>query len=226
MMGEALNQEGYTVLGVRLPGHATRQADLPRTRWQDWLAAVEDGWHLLRGAADPIVLVGLSMGGALSLLFASGRYAAECSVAGVVAMSTPYDLKPDPRFPFIRLLHPLVPQVMKGPSDFRDAQMGKEHVSYPAYPTRSIAELRDVLAEMRAALPEVTAPALLIHARGDTGGGFFDPLSMEKIHAALGSREKEMRWVENSGHIITRDQARAVVFQAALDFIHRITRPH
>jgi esterase/lipase len=79
---------------------------------------------------------------------------------------------------------------------------------------------------MRAALPEVTAPALLIHARGDTGGGLFDPLSMEKIHAALGSREKEMRWVENSSHIITRDQARAVVFQAALDFIHRITRPH
>ncbi len=224
LLGEALHREGYSVLGVRLAGHATCQADMPRTRWWDWVASVEDGWHLLRGATERIVVAGLSMGGILSLLFASQRYTENCPVAGVIAMSTPYDLKADPRLPFIRLLHPLMPQVKKGPSDYRDLEMARDHVDYPAYPTRSIAELCDLLAVMRQALPEVAVPVLLMHARGDSGGGFFDPLSMEKIHAALGSREKEMLWIENCGHILPRDLPREIVFRAASDFIRRVTQ--
>ena len=42
-LGKHLAGQGHTVLGLRLPGHATRPADLKRMRWRDWLAAVEDG---------------------------------------------------------------------------------------------------------------------------------------------------------------------------------------
>ena len=48
-MGEYLHQRGFSVLGVRLTGHATRPEDLQRARWQDWLLSVEDGWQLLKG---------------------------------------------------------------------------------------------------------------------------------------------------------------------------------
>jgi carboxylesterase len=222
-MGEALHREGYSVLGVRLAGHATRQEDMLRTRWQDWVASVEDGWHLLSGAAEQIVVAGLSMGGILSLLFASPQFAGRCPVAGVIAMSTPYDLVPDPRLPFIRLLHPLIPQVQKGSPDWCDPQVALNHIDYPAYPTRAIVELRDLMAEMRLALPGVTVPTLLMHARGDSGGGFFDPQSMEKIHAALGSQDKAMLWIENSGHVVTCDLQCGSVFLAASNFVRRVT---
>jgi len=43
---------------VRLAGRATRPEDMIRSRYDDWLASVEDGYHLLRGEADQVVLVG------------------------------------------------------------------------------------------------------------------------------------------------------------------------
>jgi carboxylesterase len=221
-LGEALAQEGYTVLGVRLAAHATQPKDMLRARWQDWLVSAEDGWHLLRGAADQIVVGGLSMGGMLALLLASERWAERCPVAGVISMSTPYAFVSDPRLPFIRLLHPFIPEVKKGPSDWRDPQAAQDHAEYPAYPTRAIAELIDLAAEMRRALPTVRVPALLMHARGDSGGGFFDPDSMPKLHACLGSQQKEMLWLEDCGHVITRDARRVQVFQAASAFLRRV----
>ena len=56
-----------------------------RSRWQDWLLSVEDGYNLLRSCTDQVFLLGLSMGGVLSL-----TAAAQLDVRGVVAMSTPY----------------------------------------------------------------------------------------------------------------------------------------
>ena len=83
-MGEYLNQHGYTCLGVRLAGHATQPEDMVRSRWADWTASVEDGYNLLSGLTDDIFLVGLSMGGILSLLM-STRLAPR--VKGVVAVT-------------------------------------------------------------------------------------------------------------------------------------------
>src|SRR5512139_3111646 len=91
-MGEYLNGQGYTCLGIRLAGHATTPEDMIRSRWTDWAASVEDGYHLLRGMTDRIFLAGLSMGGVLSLLMST-----RLDVAGVVAMSTPYMLPNDPK---------------------------------------------------------------------------------------------------------------------------------
>ena len=214
-MGEYLAGEGHTVLGIRLAGHATCMQDMVRTRWPDWVASVEDGWHILNGAAQRVFVIGLSMGGVLALLFAS-RY----PVAGVIAMSTPFALPDDPRLPFIKLLSWFQPRTQKGPPDWQDPEAAREHVSYADYPTRSIAELRDLLAAMRLALPAVTAPALLMHSRQDGG---VDPTDMERIHAALGSQDKRMLWLDNCGHVITREPERQRVFEAAARFIRQMS---
>src|SRR5215211_7952180 len=70
-MGEFLNQQGYTCLGIRLAGHATNPEDMIRSNWTDWTASVEEGYRLLRGVSDSILLMGLSMGGILSLLMST-----------------------------------------------------------------------------------------------------------------------------------------------------------
>jgi carboxylesterase len=215
-MGEYLSQAGHTVLGIRLAGHATCMEDMVRTRWQDWLSSVEDGYYLLRNATKRIFLMGLSMGGVLSLLFAAKQ-----PVAGVVAMSTPYELPKDPRLRFVKWLHWFYPSVPKGAPDWHDPEAAKDHVHYPVYPTRAIAELRDLLTEMRASLVQVRTPVLLIHSRQDRG---VLPENANKIYERLGSQEKEILWLEQSGHVITREPERLKVFTAALQFIHRITQ--
>ena len=219
-LGEYLAGIGHTVLGVRLFAHATRPDDMLRARWRDWVASVEDGWHLLNGACDTIFIMGLSMGGALSLLVASEDYARRLPVVGVVAMSTPFELVRDPLLPYVQYLGRIRPRVEKGPPDWRNPEAESLHIAYPYYPTRAIAELRDLLAEMRQNLPGVRVPGLLMHSRLDRDGSF-DPDSMTKIYERLGSREKEMIWLENSGHVITREPEQEKVFQACADFIHR-----
>jgi carboxylesterase len=210
-MGEYLGDQGYTILGVRLAGHATRLEDMMRMHWQDWFASVEDGYYLLKGCVDQVFIIGLSMGGILSLLFASQH-----PVSGVVAMSTPYALPDDPRLPFLRILSVLMPTVKKGPPDWHNPEASKDHVDYPYNPTRGIIQLRDLLAEMRSALPSVRAPTLIIHSRQD---GSVAPVNAEQIFTALGSPKKQLFWVENSGHLIPREPDRLLAFTKVNEFI-------
>jgi Esterase/lipase len=67
MLADHLHQAGYTVLAPRLFGHATQPQDMNRARWQDWMASVEDGLNLLKTCTRRQVVMGLSMGGMLTL---------------------------------------------------------------------------------------------------------------------------------------------------------------
>jgi carboxylesterase len=223
-MGEYLNRElGFTCLGVRLAGHATIPEDMIASRWTDWTVSVEDGYSLLRGVTDTIYLIGLSMGGALSLLM-STRLAQR--VKGVVAMSTPYKLPDDPRLRHIEWISKIVPFMPKSDeepgADWFDKEAWKDHVSYPQNPVRSIGELNKLLGEMRAALPKVNVPVCLIHSKDD---GYVWPENMEHIYAGLvNAEDKTKLLVTGSGHIVTRDAARHQVFEIARDFIRRVEK--
>lgn len=216
-MGEYLHARGLTVLAIRLAGHATSPADLVRTRWQDWMASVEDGLNLLRDCCDQVFIAGLSLGGALTLLAA-----AHFPVQGAIALSTPYNLPNDWRLNYVRLFKYLQPRVEKGPPDWHNLAAASDHVDYPYYPTAAIAELRDILAEMRAALPTIRVPVLLAHSRNDRG---VDPANMNRIYETLGSADKHLVWVENSGHVVTRENDRQMVFAAAWQFIQAHLKP-
>jgi carboxylesterase len=218
-MGEFLNGQGYTCLGIRLTGHATHPEDMIRSNWTDWAASVEDGYHLLRGLTDQIFLIGLSMGGILSLLMAT-----HLEVMGVVAMSTPYKLPDDPRLRKIDWISRIVafmPKSSEEPgSSWFDKAAWQDHISYPQNPVRSIGQLNKLLGEMRAALPQIRVPVLLIHSRNDD---YIVRDSMEMIYADLhNASDKTELYVSGSGHVITRDAARQQVFQSALEFIQRI----
>jgi carboxylesterase len=214
-MGEYLAGQGHSVLGIRLAGHATCPEDMVRTRWRDWVASVEDGWNILCGSTQRIFLMGLSMGGVLSLEFAS-RF----PVAGVVTMSTPFALH-DQRLAFASPLSTIIPHINKGLPDWHNPEAFKDHVEYPYNPTRSIAELIDLLSVMREALPKVTAPVLLVHSHQD---GSLPSENMTAIYEHLGSKDKQMMYVENSGHVIPREPERMRVFQAVQAFVERVCK--
>lgn len=220
-LGEYLHQQGFTVLGVRLTGHATRPDDMIRSHDTDWLASVEDGFHLLAGSVRHIYLLGLSMGGVLSLTAAS-----YLPVKGVVAMSTPYLIPARNRLKYVDLIAFFMPYLPKTKEEkpgtgWFDPEAWKEHVSYPRNPTRSVGQLDRLLAKMRTALPRVKVPVLLIHSRDDQ---YVWQESMPSIYHDLGSTDKQMLWIEKSGHVVTRDAQRETVFKAAADFVRRIEK--
>jgi alpha-beta hydrolase superfamily lysophospholipase len=71
-LGEALNQRGFQVLGLRLPGHGTAPSGLTSVSWQDMATAVRLGMaHLsVRVGEKPIHIIGYSTGAPLALNFA------------------------------------------------------------------------------------------------------------------------------------------------------------
>jgi carboxylesterase len=220
-MGEYLNQQGYTCLGVRLAGHATQPEDMIRSQYTDWIASVEDGFHLLCGITDQIFLAGLSMGGILSLLMSTSLIP---RVKGVVAMSTPDRLPRDYPIWFLQAISPFVkfrPKSREKPgSGWFDHDAYQEHVSYPQNPVRPTAELKKLIIEMRAALPKVDVPVLLMHSKDDT---YVLPENMDRIYAGLvNAREKTKLYITGSGHVLPRDAARGRVLQSALEFIQRV----
>lgn len=218
-MGEYLNQNGYTCLGIRLAGHATDPEDMIRSNWTDWVASVEDGFSLLRDSSDAVFLVGLSMGGVLSLLMST-----RANVNGVVAMSTPYKLPDDPRLRHIDWIAKMIPYMPKsneepGASWF-DKEAWKDHISYPQNPVRSIGQLNKLLGEMRAALPKINVPVLLMHSKDDR---YVSPENMEMIFEDLkNASDRTKVYLTGSSHVVTRDAARRQVFESALEFIRRV----
>ena len=219
-MGKYLAEQGFSVLGVRLFGLATNPADANRARWHDWLASVEDGYHMLNGVASKIVAMGVSTGGAMSLLLARAF-----PLEGIVVMSTPAEL-PDKLAMRLRPVAPLVTRFWQfssddSPSDWHDKEAEKKQVHYPKIPNRAAAiELHDALHEASSHLDEVTVPVLLMYAEGD---GTTPPESAQAIHDRLASTDKQILWLNNSGHNIPRDADRQRAFEAAAAFTRRVT---
>jgi carboxylesterase len=218
-LGMFLNSRGYTCLGIRLTGHATDPQDMIRSNYADWTASVEDGYNLLRCLADRVILVGVSMGGVLTLLMST-----RLDVIAAVAMSTPYKLADDPRLRHIDLIARTVqfmPKSNGAPgSGWFDKEAWKDHISYPQNPVRSIGQLNRLLGEMRSALSQVHIPVLLIHSKDDD---YVLPENMELIYADLiNTSDKTKIYITGSGHVITRDAARQQVFQYVLDFIQKV----
>jgi carboxylesterase len=218
-MGEYLHRHGYTCLGIRLAGHATRPEDMIRARWTDWVASVEDGYEILRNVNKDIFLVGLSMGGVLSLLMST-----RLQVKGVIAMSTPTQLPTD--FPiwaieFLSRFMKYRPKTNLPPgSGWFDKTVYQDHIAYPKNPVRPAAELKKLMLEMMKALPRVTVPVLLMHSRDER---YVAPENLERVYAGLvNASDKTKLYLTGSGHVLPRDASREQVFQSALAFIQRI----
>src|SRR5207302_2493924 len=67
-----------------LPGHGTSLDDLETKGWDDWMATADASYRDLAVAGDPVVLVGLSMGGSLACWVAAEHAA---TVAALVAIN-------------------------------------------------------------------------------------------------------------------------------------------
>ena len=218
-MGEYLHQRGYTCLGILLAGHATQPEAMVRSRWTDWTASVEAGYHLLRGVSKDIFMIGLSMGGILALLTSTWL-----PVRGVIALSTPARLPSDYPIWLLKFASLFIKYRVKtnGPpgSGWFDKTAYEQHVAYPKNPVRSGAELKKLILEMHKALPQVTVPVLLMHSRDEK---YVLPDNLETIYNGLVNvSDKTKLYVTGSGHVLPRDASREQVFKAAVEFIQRV----
>jgi carboxylesterase len=195
---------------VLLAGHGTRVEDLRPTGWRDWYRSAYGGWQALQSLCARVFVIGQSLGGALSL-----HLAAHVPLAGVVSLSAP--LVTDLRLLWLaRILKFVWPYRKKGLSNIHDPEALAERVAYRSTPNRSNEQVVLFLRHLSEDLPEVHTPVLLMHARQDKT---VDPATMPSTFERLGAQDKQMIWLENSGHVVTVDYDRHVVCTAIERFI-------
>ena len=68
--GRELAAQGWSVRVPRLPGHGTRWQDMNLTTWQDWYAEADRALAELTASCSKVFVMGLSMGGSLTLRLA------------------------------------------------------------------------------------------------------------------------------------------------------------
>ncbi len=214
-MGNYLHEHGFTCLGIRLAGHATRLEDLEHVRWQDWYEDVINGIEMLRSCSKNIFLAGLSMGGVLTLL-AAAHYP---GITGAIAMSTPLTLGKDWRLIFAPHIKRIIKTVNKFGPDWQDQEMYSHHLEYPAFSTPGLVELMKMMKLMRENLPLIRVPVCLLHSQTDSGV----PIeNMVQLHELIGSEWKDMIAVQKGSHTMTCDSERQTVFERAFRFIQKV----
>jgi esterase/lipase len=72
-LAQALYAQGWTVQGLLLPGFGPQMAAMGEYSFEDWHAAVVQALESLQSQHSPVMLVGYSMGGALSIIAAAAR---------------------------------------------------------------------------------------------------------------------------------------------------------
>jgi carboxylesterase len=215
------------VCAPRLYGHGVEPAHLRRVHWQDWYLSALDGYHLLRRQCDQVFVLGLSMGGLLSL-----RLAADETLAGVVVMAAPLRLT-IPGVWLVHLLRHFGTTVMRfnraaDRINARIETLQRERgeavtgrVAYYEHSAAGTAELLKLQAEVKASLSRITAPTLLLFSEADR------TVPIENIDliakGLTACRDMQIVRLKESDHILTNDIEYTQVCESAWSFIQQIT---
>lgn len=134
-----------------LPGHGTNLDDMASSTWQQWSDAVDQAADELRSECNTIVIIGLSMGGALSLHTAAKR-----SDIAHIGLINPAVYVDSPFAPFAGALSAFVKRVPGIENAIN--KPGQDELAYPQVPLRSAGELFRGVREVRSELWRVHAP--------------------------------------------------------------------
>jgi len=213
-VAEALAEQGFTCVGPVLPGHCDSPEALNRIPYQEWVSAVLGVFDELAASHRRVYVVGLSLGGLLSL-----RLAAERPVAGGVVLAAPLRLgRVTERL--VPWLAPWLASVPKTP-DIRDDAARARHPGYDRMPLGSVAELILLQRDLVGRLANITAPLRLVYSREDRTVRVEDA---ERLREALVAADADVQYLENSGHVLPVDLERDRVASLAVDFLCKLNR--
>ena len=216
-VADALAAAGFRTRVPLLPGHGTTLEDLETTGWDDWVAAAEGAYAELAADAhgEPVVVVGLSMGGSLACRVAAGPAAGE-PPAGPAALIVINPFVDPPAASFQDALRQMLAQgVRRGPGIGGDvADPSSREVGYDELPIAPLLSLCAGLDDLLLRLPCITCPVLIVTSRTD----HVVPTVSSDMLADRVRGPVERVWLERSYHVATLDYDRGEVERRTVEF--------
>ena len=211
----ALADAGLTVEMPLLPGHGTDVADMVPTRWSDWSAAAEAAYLGLAARCDSVAVVGLSMGGSLSVWLGE-RHADIAALVLVNPLVVPDD-------GLVGLLQSMVDggEVLAPGVGSDIALPGAVESAYPELPLEAALSLFQGVTEVEANLGSVTCPVLLFSSPQDH---VVPPVSGDRVVEAVKGPVERIT-LERSYHVATLDYDKDEIEARTVEFVTRVLAP-
>jgi carboxylesterase len=217
-LGGYLAEQGYTVYSPLLAGHGTAPEHLRTTSWQDWVDSAQAGLPVLAAAGcTQIALVGLSLGGSISLYLAAQQPAAYLSV---VTINSPVFI-PTILQPALRWLgEGLLPFFDKGITDLPASEPARHSLTYSRTPLESVSVLISFLDQVNTALAQITTPTLVVYSRKDRLVPSFNAM---RIYSTISSFDKHLMVIHGNRHVLTLGPDAPHTFAAIGQFLGQHT---
>lgn len=211
-----LHGRGYSVRVPLMRAHGRSVAALTTASHADWFDDASTELQALRREHPWAAVVGLSMGGAIA-----ARLAAETATAvDALVLLAPYLDMPERiqriarATEYWRWMLPYFPS--GGEQSIRDADAAAGTLGHGILTPAALRAFYETMRAGASSLPRITAPALYIQSREDTR---IPVASAERAFHALGARDKQLVWLEGTGHVITVDFGHEYVFQLVAEWL-------
>jgi len=213
------------VKAILLPGHGTSPLDFEKVSVDILLESVVDNIIDLKKLYKTVIVLGHSMGGALSTL----SYV-KTNFDGLILASPYYGITPNPKLilppeKWIQYLSPFVRWVFTPPEQqpILRQEVATKIVSYHWIPSKAGLVAMEIAerAKRDAILAQITCPTLVIHSKKDSVAC---PNAVAQVFEKIQSQQKEMVWLENSDHVIFWDHDRDFVITKISEFIMNIKK--
>lgn len=216
-LAQHLNDAGFTVRVPRLPGHGTNAEDFLSASWRDWLRRTYDEYLELAATYTEVSVVGLSMGGVLTVL-AAERFGIPRIVLCAPALEVANRLIW--LTPIVGLFRPRREKKdFEASSEYpEERELERQYYRFVWY--RPASQLYRLIRMARRRLPGVRSATLTIVSGADQTV----PASVaDYIDRRIGAREKETLRLRDSGHVVVNGVDREQVARAITEWVSRGT---
>lgn len=210
LLGRYLNTKGYTCYVPLYKGHGVPPEELVEYGPKDWWKDVTEGYqHLKEMGFEEIAVGGLSLGGVFSL-----KLGYTVPVKGIVTMCAPMYIKSE---------DVMYEGVLEYARNYKQREKKSEEVIEQEMaqfkPMNTLKELQNLIKEVRESVDLIYSPVFVIQARHDQ---MIDTNSANIIYEEVESIQKDIKWYENSGHVITHDKEKEQVFEDFYQFLEKL----
>lgn len=212
MLARFLEKKGYTCHAPLYKGHGVPPEKLVLSGPEDWWQNVMEGYEFLKQQGHKeIAVAGLSLGGVFSL-----KLGYTVPIKGIVPMCAPAYIKSE------EVMYEGILEYARGYKQLEgktEAQIEQEMIEFQKTPMQTLKALQSLIADVRDHIDMIYAPLFVVQARHDR---MINMDSANIIYNNAESTQKEVKWYEESGHVITLDKEKDQLHEDVYQFLEKL----
>jgi len=205
-LAEYLATKNIAVYVVRLPGHGTSLEDVGRTTWQDWYKSYREAYLSIKPLKQKVFVAGMSLGGSLALKLAEDE-----KVDGIISLA-PALVMDDSRTKYTWFFKYFI--------KYSNRNISKEELPYyySKFSIRNVAEMMSLSDAVITNLNKINQPLFLMQYDRDCR---VSPESSKMVYDGVVSRQKELVWLNGTGHVMLLNKDKEFAFEKVYEFIKK-----